>query len=684
MSTRHRRHMSRALQLSAAGSERPQPGGHAQQPEVAARRTTVRCALQPAAADADNREQDGGWQQPAAANAEGRRMVSRALQPSAVGRERPNAAWCSWARMIGLLVCMLCAASAASQAKPIELRTLAEQTKFVRTGRYAEVEQLCAAFVRAYPKHTRCFEFGRTPEGRPMLALAASADGKLDPAAVKAAGRPVVLAQGGIHAGEIDGKDAGFLALRELLEGRAAPGVLQQLTFVFVPVFNVDGHERFGAWNRPNQVGPEQMGWRTTAQNLNLNRDYAKADAPEMQAMLRLLGEWDPLVYVDLHVTDGAKFEHDIALMVAPTLAGDPELMRSGAQLRDRLLHKLREQGSLPLDFYPAFVRSEDPSSGFAAIVSAPRFSQQYWALHNRLGLLVETHSWKDYRTRVRITRNALVETLAASGQNAQAWLATAKAADQRAAQLAGSPVPLRYENDGHTVTIDFRGYAYTRQPSAISGGLITRYDDTKPQLWRVPLYDRVKVAQEAQAPRGGYIVPAAHAAWVRAKLELHGIQAHAIAERRAAFATRTFRATKVTVAPGTNEGHSTFTLEGSWKPEKRDIPAGSLYVPIAQPSAALAMALLEPQAPDSLAGWGFFSTAFERKEDMEDYVADGVATALLKKSPELAREFNQKLETDPDFAKNPQARLDFFYRAHPSWDEAHNLYPIMQTDTAP
>ena len=92
-----------------------------------------------------------------------------------------------------------------------------------------------------------------------------------------------------------------------MLEGTAAQGALAQVTFVFVPVFNVDGHERFGRWNRPNQVGPEEMGWRTTAQNLNLNRDYVKADAPEMQAMLRLLNEWDPILYVDLHVTDGAQ-----------------------------------------------------------------------------------------------------------------------------------------------------------------------------------------------------------------------------------------------------------------------------------------------------------------------------------------------------------------------------------------
>ena len=218
-----------------------------------------------------------------------------------------------------VLVSILCAPLAGHAA---DLSTIAEQSGFKRTGRYEEVERLCRGFQQSWSGKVRCTEFGRTPEGRPMLALVASQDGVLDPNAARKQRRPVVLMQGGIHAGEIDGKDAGFLALREMLSGSAGAGALRRVTFVFVPVFNVDGHERFGRWNRPNQVGPEEMGWRTTAQNLNLNRDYAKAEAPEMQAMLRLLNQWDPILYVDLHVTNGADFQHDISYSIAPTLAG--------------------------------------------------------------------------------------------------------------------------------------------------------------------------------------------------------------------------------------------------------------------------------------------------------------------------------------------------------------------------
>src|SRR5262245_3558995 len=339
-------------------------------------------------------------------------------------------------------------------AASVELRTLAEQTGFRRTGRLDEVERLCSAFQTRWPSEVRCFEFGRSPEGRPMLALAVSANGVLDADAAHRAQRPIVLMQGGIHAGEIDGKDAGFLALREMLEGRAAKGALERVTFVFVPVFSVDGHERFGPWNRPNQVGPEEMGWRTNAQNLNLNRHYVKADAPEMHAMLRLLNEWDPLLYVDLHVTDGAEFEHDVSYNVAPTLAGDADLTRSAIGLRDQLMQKAKAHGSLPVDFYPSFVRDDDPQSGFAVAIGPARFSQQYWAIRNRIGVLVETHSWKDYPTRVRITRNSIVDMMELAALNGSEWQRAARAADARGAQSGGSNVVLVYANTEHVQMI--------------------------------------------------------------------------------------------------------------------------------------------------------------------------------------------------------------------------------------
>ena len=517
-----------------------------------------------------------------------------------------------------------------------------------------------------------------------MLALIATLTGVFTGDEARKRDVPVLLVQGGIHAGEIDGKDAGFLALREALEDRAAKGALDKQVLLFVPVFNIDGHERFGKWNRPNQRGPEEMGWRTTAQNFNLNRDYAKADSPEMQAMLRLVNEWDPIAVIDLHVTDGAKFEHDIAIMVEPVYGGDAALATAGKSFRDAVVADLANTGSLPLPFYPSFSVTDEPSSGFVDGVSPPRFSSGYFLTRNRLGMLVETHSWKDYPTRVRITRNTVISVLNQTAVHGREWLKTAHKADARSANVAGKSVALTWKASDKSRPIDFRGYEYTRTMSEVSGALMTRYDDTKPQIWKLNLRDDVQPNLTVVAPRGGYLVPAAHAIWAAEKLSQHGITFRRLTRSVANASLETFRAEKSALSAQSIEGHQMLSVTGEWKAETRPIEADSLFVPIAQPKSLLVMSLFEPQAPDAFLAWGFFNNAFERKEYLEDYVAEDVARAQLSADPALAAEFNKRLATDPEFSKSPPARLTFFARRHASWDDRFNLYPVMRTDNVP
>ncbi len=590
-------------------------------------------------------------------------------------------------RTLVFLLVLACTGGAHAQAPSGEapgLTTVAERSGFVRTGRYDEVIALCDAFAARHPDAVRCEDFGTTPEGRKMKLLVASRSGALTPEQARERGLPVLLVQGGIHAGEIDGKDAGFLLLRQLLDGEAGTDALEKLVLLFVPVFNVDGHERFGRWNRPNQRGPEEMGWRTTAQNYNLNRDYLKADAPEMQAMLALVRRWDPIVAMDLHVTDGAKFEHDVSITAEPVNSGDAQLRKAGRALRDGIIERLATQGSLPLAFYPSFVEDDDPASGFADGVPPPRFSHGYFVLRNRIGILVETHSWKDYPTRVRITRNAVLDLLELAARDGRDWLAVARGADERAAHLAGQAVPLQYEATDKVRTIDFRGYAYTRTPSEVSGALMTRYDENTPQVWKVPLRSEVVPSLQVTAPRGGYLVPAAFASYVEPKLRAHGVEYRRIGRPLPDARVQAWRADEAKFSDASFEGHQRLTAKGAWTPESQDLGAGALFVPIAQAKSRLVMGLLEPQAPDSLLGWGWFNNAFEQKEYMEDYVAEEVAREMLAKDPALKAEFERRLREDAEFARSPAARLDFFYRRHSAYDDRLDLYPVLRADSVP
>jgi murein tripeptide amidase MpaA len=578
------------------------------------------------------------------------------------------------------------------------LITLAEQSGFRQTGRIEEVERLSHEFARTWPEAVRSIEYGRSVEGRPMRALIISRTGPLSAEQIRARRIPVLMIQGGIHPGESDGKDAGFIALRELLQGQPAPGVLDKIAILFVPAFNTDGHERTGRWNRPNQVGPEETGWRTTSQNLNLNRDYAKADSPEMRAMLRLIDTWDPLVCADLHVTDGADFEPDVSIQVEPINQGDPNLRSSGLQLRERLIARLAASGSLPLDFYPDLAKTDDPSSGFALTVYSPRFSTGYFPQRNRFTVLVETHSWKDYAHRVRVTRNTVIGLAELVATEGAEWLKRCEEADTTATQLGGSEVTLDYvtrwrepsragsavveRDDGDVRTIEFRGYAYTRTQSAISGGLVTVYDPKRPQVWRVPMRDAVRPLLVAKAPGAGYVVPVSFAAEIAPRLEAHGIAFEHLGQRLTGVRVGAFRATRVTFSPAPFEGRMRAQLEGAWCEESANLAAGALFVSIAQPLARLVAALFEPRAPDSFAAWGFFNACFEQKEQLEPYVAEQIAARMLAADAGLRAEFAAKLESDAEFARSPSDRLEYFLRRHVSWDERYNLYPVLRVDT--
>jgi hypothetical protein len=583
---------------------------------------------------------------------------------------------------------LLALALAAAPATP-DLRSTAERSGFTRTGRHEEAVALCRGLASAYPRRARCAVFGTTPEGRPMVALAASADGALDPGTSRARGREVVLVQGGIHAGEIEGKDAGFLVLRDLLAS-ADGGPLRRVTVLFVPILNVDGHERFGPNQRPNQRGPEEAGWRVTARNLNLNRDYLKADAPETRALLGLLEAWDPVAYADLHTTDGAQFQPDVAVLVEPRHGYAPALHDTARAISAALVDRLRAGGHEPLDFYPSFVVDGDPASGFARGVAPPRLQDGYWPLRNRLAILLETHSWRTYPERVRTTADFVRAFLDLAAEEAPRWRDAAARADRESAALAGTRLELAWTaaNPGkpgaRSTTLRFPGYAYTRDGSPVTGAPIVRYDEATPQAWEIPLQEGVTPTASVVLPRGGWLVPAAWAGVVEPLLTRHGVRFERLASAPAGAEVEVFRATEAKPAAEPTEGRHRLVLAGGWATARRDLAQGALWVPVDQPRAPVAAHLLEPDAPDALVTWGFFDAVFEQKEYLEDYVLEPFAREVLARDPAVRAAFERRLAEDPTFAADPKARLGFFYPLHPSADPALRVYPVLRAAARP
>jgi hypothetical protein len=317
--------------------------------------------------------------------------------------------WRTRLLILSALLAGFCVNSTASAANPNNWITPAEASRFRTTPSYANTLTYLQRLQQAAPGVIHLQTFGTTPEGRPMVAVIASGNGSFDPAAARKAGKPVVLVQAGIHPGEIEGKDAGLILLRDIAITHNYPHLLDHLVLVYIPVFSVDGHENSSPYNRINQNGPASMGFRAQSQYLNLNRDYIKADAPEMLAWLKLWQTWLPDFLIDVHTTDGADYQYDLTWYTEDPHKLDPAVSAwQHEAIVDHAIPAYEKRGHLA-SIYLEFKDGRDPRKGIENFGSGPRFSTGYAALQNRPALLIETHMLKSYQmptsSRVRTMR---------------------------------------------------------------------------------------------------------------------------------------------------------------------------------------------------------------------------------------------------------------------------------------
>lgn len=202
--------------------------------------------------------------------------------------------------------------------------TVFERSGYKSTSTYAQTDEYFTRLSKISGA-VKYETFGISPQGRELKVFLVSKDTAFTPDAAKRSGKPVLFIINGIHSGEIEGKDASMIFLREMLVDGKHREIFDNVNIVLVPIFSVDGHERSSPYNRINQNGPENMGWRVTAQNLNLNRDWTKAEAPEMQAMIKLYNAWDPDMVMDNHTTNGADYQYTVSygLEYFPSLANN-------------------------------------------------------------------------------------------------------------------------------------------------------------------------------------------------------------------------------------------------------------------------------------------------------------------------------------------------------------------------
>jgi hypothetical protein len=562
-----------------------------------------------------------------------------------------------------------------SSSQENQLITYYEQSGCKATPSYDETIAYCKKLDAASP-FISYTTFGTSPQSRELPLLIIDADGNFDPALARKESKLVLLIQAGIHPGEIDGKDAGLMFFRDIAINGLYGGVPENITFLFIPIFNVDGHERFSPYNRINQDGPEEMGWRTTAQNLNLNRDFLKADAPEMQAWLKLYQQWLPDFFVDIHVTDGADYQYVMTYGLETQGNMDKGLTEWTVKQFIPEMESHMDLAGYPAFPYVMFRKWHDPRSGLRSSVGGPRFSQGYTAAQNRIGLLIENHSLKDYKTRVSGTYELMKFLNRYLSANSKSILDLNEKADMYAASdgFRQEPFPVSFASGQDSIMVSFRGVEYDIEKSDLTGGDWFIYHPDRPVTFQVPYFYQQLPSATVQVPEA-YIIPPE---WneIIEKLPMHGIR-YLILNESQNVSVESYRFTKIEYGKSSFEGRLQVTPIFESYTEEREYPAGSIVIPTHQRAARVIVHMLEPASPDSYLQWGFFNATFEMKEYFETYVMEEYARKMILETPNTKEEFEKWKAENPEDANNQWAQLEWFFLRSPYADQKRNVYPV-------
>jgi hypothetical protein len=563
-----------------------------------------------------------------------------------------------------------------TNAQDTAFQTHYEKSGFLKTPSYSETIGYCKRLAAGSPQ-LLLTDFGQSPQGRKLPLLIADRNGNFSPESVRKSGNAILLIEACIHAGECDGKDAGLMLIRDIAINKSLNHLLDHVTILFIPIFNTDGHERFGPYNRINQNGPEEMGWRTTAQNLNLNRDFMKADAPEMKAWLELYNKWLPEFFVDCHVTDGADFQYTMTYALETKGNMEAGLSHWTENVCEKYLVAEMEKSGFPVFPYVQFRNWHDPRSGLTNGVAAPMLSQGYCAVQNRPGLLIETHMLKPYKARVTSTYTMLNHTLELLNREYKTLQSLEKKADTYTASetFRMEPFPVSFaESYADSTLIEFLGFDYTIDTSDLTGGLWFKYNNKKPTNWQLTIFPNCIPTKVVSLPEA-YLVPPQCTSIIEG-LKLHGVKMTPL-KKETTLQIKSTRFSNVRWQQRSYEGHHKLICDLSDTIEVCTFPAGTILVDMNQRNARVIAHLLEPGSPDSYAAWGFFDAFMEQKEYSESYVMETMAREMIKKNPALKAEFEKKKASDKEFAADPDAMLNWFYSKSPYWDSHLNVYPV-------
>lgn len=543
--------------------------------------------------------------------------------------------------------------------------TVCEKTDYRRTSNFKETIDYYRKLSKLFPQAQLSFP-GSISNFR-KIPLVEISDGGSGP-------KFTLLIQNCIHAGEPEGNDATMILAREILTSPNCKAILEGLRILILPILNVEGHLNYSKYHRVNQSGPLYQGWRTNNRNLNLNRDYLKADSDEIKFFLSLVNKYKPDLFVDNHTTNGLDYQYHISYSIEKEPILSPELTGyAHGKFLPFLQGRLTEAGILHTHYIE--LMGTELEHGLKRIAGMPRLSTGYMALRNRIGLLVETHSLKPFENRIKSTleiNRGVVEFVLENREELMNVNNLSEVNDLQTYSAEKSSFAVNWETAESFTRENFAAFKYITEMSQVTGAPVKKYTDI-PEDVVVPVFKDSKYLIKIKLPEY-YAIPKTF--WeIHKILNLHGFKC--IENIELIQKAKRNIITSYSFASQPYEGRFrikefTYITENKFKIQNRDYYLYST----AQVNPRILGFLLNLRSPESFFQWGFFNAFFERKEYAEDFVFEPIAKEMLDNHPELRILFNKMLE-DETFRDSPAERLDFFYKRSLYCDNKEGIYPV-------
>ncbi|TKC00597.1 M14 family zinc carboxypeptidase [Pedobacter cryophilus] len=548
-----------------------------------------------------------------------------------------------------------------------------EISKGQKTTTYSE----CISFYKqldANHEEVKMLTYGLTDVGKPLNLVVLSKSKIFDPKILRQQNKAILLINNGIHPGEPEGIDASMILARDLVKSKSLP---DNLIICIIPIYNIDGALNRGSFSRANQNGPEAYGFRGNAQNLDLNRDFIKTDSKNSYVFQQIFNQWNPDVFVDTHVSNGADYQYVMTLIETQKDKLNPILSQFMTQnLVPNLYEKMKKSGFEMTPYVDHIY--ETPDSGIVGFLETPRFATGYATLHNTIGFITETHMLKPFAQREAATASFLNIIIDEVSSKAKLIIATRKKANEQVAKQNLFPLTWVLNKDSAKM-IDFKGFEGKHKPSEISNQSRLYYDEKEPFTKKIPQLNKFEPGIEVNKPLA-YVLPQAWDKAIRL-LKLNNVKLQQL-KHDTTLNVEMYYLEDYKTSPRPYEGHY---LHSNVKLKKVltavNFYAGDFVIFTNQTTNRYIVETLEPQATDSYFAWNFFDGILGQKEHFSAYVFEDLAADLLKKDPNLRKSLNEAILSD-DKLKNGQAQLNWVYQHSPYFEKTYLRYPVARLIT--